>query len=99
MAQLPFVVEEDVWIDHRTGKPIREEEAVNGAQRINAGERISNEDAERYGLKKRTASEDKAVKSAPENKGGDALGHGVPADEAPAAKPVRKTTARKTIRK
>lgn len=48
----PFVVEEDVWIDHKTGQPIKEEDAVNGAWCINAGECISNEDAERYGLLK-----------------------------------------------
>ena len=81
MAQLPFVVEEDVWIDHKTGKPVKEEDAVNGAQRINAGERISVEDAEKYGLVKGAKKsapadeekaadepEEKAKAAAPENK-------------------------------
>ncbi len=85
--QQPYVIKEDIWIDSRTGLPVREGDAVNGAFRLNAGERISNEDAEKYGLKK---SERKAADPA-EDKAE------VPAEDKAVEGP--KETKRKTARK
>lgn len=91
MAEQPFVIEEDVWIDHKTGRPIAEEQSFNGAFRLEAGRRISNEDAERYGLKASAAPENKAVAQA-ENKGdaGDAAGDAGEAPPAPPKRPARR---------
>lgn len=65
-----FEVQEDVWIDHLTKKVIKEEDAVNGAARIEAGTMITPEEAETYGLTRKAKVVDavKSIGGAPENK-------------------------------